>query len=82
MGTGGMNLGKDYEKADRKLEADGLSPECPECGKSMAFVKRKDSTKEWPDEDGYSDWKCKNKECSDFGEPIHRLFDNGGCEER
>jgi hypothetical protein len=50
----------------------------------MAFVKRKESTKEWPDEDGYSDWKCKNPKCGNYDEvqpKIHRLFDNGDCEE-
>lgn len=70
---------------DEELESQGMSPECPTCDTPMAFVKRKKSTKEWPNENGYSDWTCKNQNCSKFDEDhplIHRLFDSGDCEER
>ena len=53
--------------------------ECHVCMKGLKFIKRKESTKEWPDENGYSDWKCTNKKCSDYGD-TQRLFDNGDCE--
>ena len=70
----------------KNIDEDG-DVECPTCGNGMKFKKRKASTKEWPNEDGYSEWYCTNKKCEDYDEDqergdIHRLYDNGDCETR
>lgn len=52
----------------------------------MKFLKRKRG-KTGYGHDGYSDWRCMNKKCPDYAEPddngrkIHRIYDDGDCEE-
>lgn len=57
---------------------------CPTCGKGMKFLKEKKSKP--GKDDGYSEWRCDNKNCKDYSETedgvkIHRLYDDGDCEE-